>query len=132
MFRFLHAADIHLDSPLNKLDYYEGAPVDELRRATRRALDNLVQTCMRENVSFEKSDQDQTIGGERTELSKMDGSARIADIAEENQMLPGRLENDIEQYARLRIAVTVLSKVIFFTHHRHLVELAEKNLDLSV
>ncbi|MDY7037180.1 MAG: hypothetical protein SV375_13575 [Thermodesulfobacteriota bacterium] len=54
MFRSLHAADIHLDSPLHKLDYYEDAPVDELRRATRRALDNLVQTCMRENISFEK------------------------------------------------------------------------------
>lgn len=52
MFRFLHAADIHLDSPLHKLDYYEGAPVDELRQATRRALDNLVQTAIRENVSF--------------------------------------------------------------------------------
>jgi len=52
MFRFLHAADIHLDSPLHKLDYYEGAPIDELRQATRRALDNLVQTAIRENVSF--------------------------------------------------------------------------------
>ena len=52
MFRFLHAADIHLDSPLHKLDYYEGAPVDELRQATRRAFDNLVQTAIRENVSF--------------------------------------------------------------------------------
>ncbi len=47
MFRFLHAADIHLDSPLHKLNYYEGAPVDELRQATRRALDNLVQTAIR-------------------------------------------------------------------------------------
>ncbi|MCP4667316.1 MAG: DNA repair exonuclease [Deltaproteobacteria bacterium] len=52
MFRFLHAADIHLDSPLYKLDYYEGAPVDELRHATRRAFDNLVKIAIRENVSF--------------------------------------------------------------------------------
>ena len=42
MFRFLHAADIHLDSPLRGLDRYEGAPVDECRGATRRALENLV------------------------------------------------------------------------------------------
>ena len=27
MFKFLHAADIHLDSPLLRLDAYEGAPV---------------------------------------------------------------------------------------------------------
>src|SRR5437870_725909 len=37
MFRFLHAADIHLDSPLRGLDEYEGAPVQALRGATRRA-----------------------------------------------------------------------------------------------
>jgi DNA repair exonuclease SbcCD nuclease subunit len=52
MFKFLHAADIHLDSPLHKLDYYEGAPAEEIRRATRRALDNLVQTAIAEEVSF--------------------------------------------------------------------------------
>jgi len=27
-FKFLHAADIHLDSPLSGLEQYEGAPVD--------------------------------------------------------------------------------------------------------
>ena len=42
MFTFLHAADIHLDSPLLKLEHYEGAPVEDLRSATRRALENLV------------------------------------------------------------------------------------------
>lgn len=52
MFKFLHAADIHLDSPLHKLDYYEGAPAQEIRQATRRALDNLVQTAIAEEVSF--------------------------------------------------------------------------------
>ncbi len=51
MFRFLHAADIHLDSQRHKLDYYEGAPVDELRQATRRAFENLVKTAIREKVS---------------------------------------------------------------------------------
>jgi len=52
MFKFLHAADIHLDSPLHKLDYYEGAPAEEIRGATRRALDNLVRTAVAEEVSF--------------------------------------------------------------------------------
>lgn len=52
MFKFLHAADIHLDSPLNKLDSYEGAPVDAIRGATRRAMDNLVQTAIAEKVAF--------------------------------------------------------------------------------
>jgi DNA repair protein SbcD/Mre11 len=50
--KFIHAADIHLDSPLLKLDAYEGAPVGELRGATRRALANLVRTAIEERVAF--------------------------------------------------------------------------------
>ena len=52
MFRFLHTADIHLDSPLRGLERYEGAPVDELRGATREALKNLVNTAISEGVNF--------------------------------------------------------------------------------
>ncbi len=52
MFTFLHAADIHLDSPLRGLDKYDGAPVDDIRNATRRALENLVATAIAEKVSF--------------------------------------------------------------------------------
>jgi DNA repair protein SbcD/Mre11 len=52
VFKFLHAADIHLDSPLLRLDVYEGAPVAEIRGATRRAFENLVQTALAEKVDF--------------------------------------------------------------------------------
>jgi DNA repair protein SbcD/Mre11 len=52
MFKFIHAADIHLDSPLHKLDNYEGAPVSEIRQATRRAFNNLIQTAIAEAVNF--------------------------------------------------------------------------------
>lgn len=52
MFKFVHAADIHLDSPLKRLDRYEGAPVEEIREATRRALENLVRLAVDEAVSF--------------------------------------------------------------------------------
>ena len=31
--KFVHAADIHLDSPLLGLERYEGAPVEEIRLA---------------------------------------------------------------------------------------------------
>ena len=50
--KFLHAADVHLDSPLHGLERYEGAPVEELRGATRRAFDNLVDLAIEEEVSF--------------------------------------------------------------------------------
>lgn len=52
MFRFLHAADIHLDSPLIGLELPEDAPVDQIRGATRKALENLVELAIREEVAF--------------------------------------------------------------------------------
>ncbi|HNR50082.1 MAG TPA: metallophosphoesterase, partial [Deltaproteobacteria bacterium] len=52
MFRFIHAADIHLDSPLKGLARYEGAPVNEIREASRRALKNLVQLALDEEAGF--------------------------------------------------------------------------------
>ncbi len=52
MFRFIHAADVHLDSPLRGLERYEGAPVEEIRGATRRAFANLVSLAIEEEVAF--------------------------------------------------------------------------------
>ncbi|MFW5722341.1 MAG: metallophosphoesterase family protein, partial [Desulfohalobiaceae bacterium] len=52
MFRFIHAADIHLDSPLKKLEQYEGVPVEKLRRATRKALKNMVDLAIDARVAF--------------------------------------------------------------------------------
>ena len=51
-FRFIHAADLHLDSPLQGLELHEGAPVNLLRGATRRALENLVNLTIEEDVDF--------------------------------------------------------------------------------
>jgi DNA repair protein SbcD/Mre11 len=51
-FTFIHAADIHLDSPLTGLEQYEGAPVDKIRSATRDAFKNLVDTAIEREVAF--------------------------------------------------------------------------------
>ena len=50
--RFVHAADLHIDSPLRGLVRYDGAPVDAVRSATRRALTNLVDLCIEAEVDF--------------------------------------------------------------------------------
>ncbi|HBH50546.1 MAG TPA: DNA repair exonuclease [Planctomycetaceae bacterium] len=50
--KFLHAADVHLDSPLDGLERYEGAPVEQLRGATRHALRNLVELAIQQRVDF--------------------------------------------------------------------------------
>ena len=52
MFRFIHAADTHIDSPLLGLDAYEGAPAELLRGATRQAFENLVTLAIDEAVEF--------------------------------------------------------------------------------
>lgn len=52
MYTFMHAADLHLDSPLRGLPQYDGAPADEIRHATRRALSNLVDLAITEHVAF--------------------------------------------------------------------------------
>lgn len=50
--RFIHASDLHLDSPLRGLDRYEGAPVERLRTATRAALERLVDLALDGPVDF--------------------------------------------------------------------------------
>lgn len=50
--KFIHAADIHLDSPLGGLSRYEGAPAEAMRTATRRAFENLVSYTLEEDADF--------------------------------------------------------------------------------
>jgi exonuclease SbcD len=50
--KLVHAADLHIDSPLRGLARYEGAPVEQIRGATRRALENLVELCEQEQAAL--------------------------------------------------------------------------------
>lgn len=50
--RFIHAADIHLDSPLTGLGAYADAPAQALRTATRDAFTALVDLAINEQVDF--------------------------------------------------------------------------------
>ncbi len=50
--RFIHSADLHIDSPLRGLDHYPGAPVERLRGATRQAFAALIDLALREHVDF--------------------------------------------------------------------------------
>lgn len=51
-FRFLHTADIHLDSPLKGLAGHEGSLTERIRGATREAFDQLVGHAIEELVDF--------------------------------------------------------------------------------
>jgi predicted phosphodiesterase len=50
--KFIHAADIHLDSPLHGLSAYPDAPVAQLRDASREALRQLTDLAIEESVAF--------------------------------------------------------------------------------
>ena len=52
MFSFIHAADIHLDSPLIGLSQHEDAPTEIIRGATRTALSRLVDLAIAREVDF--------------------------------------------------------------------------------
>jgi exonuclease SbcD len=51
-FRFIHTADIHLDSPLKGLSGYDGPAVECIRTATRQAFDNLLTEAIAQSVDF--------------------------------------------------------------------------------
>ena len=51
-FRFIHAADLHLDSPMRGLAEHPEAPTEELRGATRRALERMVDFACSQAVDF--------------------------------------------------------------------------------
>jgi len=48
--KLLHAADLHLDSPLLGLSAYENAPAEDIRGATRRAFEAMVDLAVEEQV----------------------------------------------------------------------------------
>ena len=50
--RFVHCADLHLDSPLRGLERYEGAPVQDMRESTRRSFVNIVDLAVERDVDF--------------------------------------------------------------------------------
>src|SRR5712692_5211526 len=50
--KFIHCADIHLDTQLQGLAQYPGAPVSEIRNATRRAFEKVLDTAISEKVDF--------------------------------------------------------------------------------
>ena len=61
----------------------------------------------------------ETIGKEKGELARMDGSPRAAELAEEAQRILGGLEHAVERYARLRIASTVLARAVERYREKH-------------
>lgn len=50
--KFIHTADINLDSPLHDLSAYPDAPVEQLRNASREAFRQPIDRAIEEEVAF--------------------------------------------------------------------------------
>lgn len=51
-FRFIHTADVHIDSPLLGLSKHEGEAAERIRSATRQAFASLIEKAIAEEVAF--------------------------------------------------------------------------------
>lgn len=99
-------------------DLSAGATVDDFAEEALSVDPDGIETMLQQmdqeidTHKKERSELDQTIGQQKTELRRMDGSARAAELAETAQRMLGRLDTDIEHYARLRLASAVLNGAI--------------------
>jgi uncharacterized protein YhaN len=86
---------------------------DAIEPQTKRRMDEI------EALEARRSGLDQTIGREKNELSKMDGSARAADLEEQAQGILAGIASDAVEYARLHLASEVLKGAIAVYRDRH-------------
>lgn len=81
-FRFLHAADLHLDTPFTRLTGVPERVAETLRDASLRAFENLIDVAIDEQVAFVVFAGDIYDGSERgvrAQLTFADGCRRLAD-----------------------------------------------------
>lgn len=81
-FRFLHAADLHLDTPFSRLTDVPEPVAGALRDASLQAFDNLVETAITEQVAFVLFAGDIYDGaqrGVRAQLAFRAGCQRLTD-----------------------------------------------------
>jgi DNA repair exonuclease SbcCD nuclease subunit len=81
-FRFVHAADLHLDSPFKGLGAADAGTGRQLQRATFEAFDNIVNLCLGERVDALVIAGDVYDGADRSlvaQLKFQSGLTRLAD-----------------------------------------------------
>jgi uncharacterized protein YhaN len=83
-----------------------------------------------ERLEQERSALDQTIGSERAERKRMDGSGAAASHAEKAERLLASLESRVEQYARLKIASVILARTVEQYRNKHQGPLISRASDL--
>lgn len=80
-FRFIHTADIHIDSPMLGLSRHAGETVDRIRSATREAFSALIDKAIAEDVAFVVIAGDLYDGGWRDVRTGLYFSAQMGRLA---------------------------------------------------
>lgn len=88
--------------------------IAEVERADSDALDASIKELETRIASLENEQRtvQETIGAAREALSRMNGSADAADMAENIQTLLARLQGDVSRFATLKLAAAVLHRGI--------------------
>lgn len=145
MVSFLHAADLHLDSPLRGLSRYQGAPVEALREATRRALENLVALALERSVDFVVIAGDLYDGDWKDyntaqflvrQLSRLDRAGIPVVVISGNHDAQSRLTRQLNLPPNVRTLSTQQAETVVFEHcpvavHGQGFERPEVTVDLS-
>ncbi len=102
-----------------------GATVDAfIDEASLMVVDNLAPELQElgetaQALEKERSELDQKIGALQARLEQMDGSSEATMHAENAERLLAALESDVEKYARLKIASTILSRTVEQYREKH-------------
>ncbi|MFM7843242.1 MAG: exonuclease SbcCD subunit D [Planctomycetota bacterium] len=130
MFKFLHAADLHLDSPMLRLGQYDDAPAELLRTATRQAVTRLVDVAIAERVAFVLISGDIYDGDwddVRTGLFMVQQYARLR----EAQIPVFVIAGNHDAITKMTYNVTLPSNVTFFGHQKPATHRLE-HLDVAI
>ena len=82
MFRFLHAADLHMDSPLKGLSQFNPELAEKICKASRLALDNLIRVAKEQKVAFVVIAGDILDGGVRDQGTIQFLLSRLGELAQ--------------------------------------------------
>lgn len=82
-FRFIHAADLHIDSPFKGLMAVDDAVAERLRDATYAAFQNLIRLCKAERADFLVVAGDVYDGADRSPRAQIRFHQGLSELAEE-------------------------------------------------
>lgn len=102
-----------------------GAPLEDFLAEAALAQPDAIASRLRElseaiaKLESMRSELDQALGREETELKRMNGSAQAAEANDAAQSLLAQIQTDAARYVRLKLAAAVLARAVERYRERH-------------